>query len=187
MYDTGKQFNVLTAGTSEEPQQISMPAKNVVIQATYDTLYHVDITNGTIDGLAEGDEPYYKVGTKINITANEPPANKKFIRWEGTTEYIQNKWDPTTTITMGAHYVKLTAVYALTTDENDIGYSSVSLKGKDTINIEDITLVSGQIRLGCIITDNIGHNYIVRSVDEISSTAVITRMTKINKGGNVYE
>ena len=83
--------------------------------------------------------------------------------------------------------MKLTAIYALTTDENDIGYSSVSLKNKDTINIEDITIVSGQIRLGCIITDNIGHNYIVRSVDEITNTAVITRMTKINKGGNVYE
>lgn len=187
LYDTGKQFNVLTAGTLEEPQQISMPAKNVVIQATYDTLYHVDITNGTIDDLAEGEEPYYKVGTKINITANEPPVNKKFIRWEGTTEYIQNKWDPTTTITMGAHYVKLTAIYALTTDENDIGYSLVSLKDSATVNVRDITLVSGEVRLGCIITDNIGHNYIVRSVNEIEGTATITRMTKINKGGNVYE
>ena len=187
LYDTGKQFNVLTAGTQEEPQQISMPAKNVVIQATYDTLYHVDITNGTIDDLAEGEEPYYKVGTKVNITADEPPANKKFIRWEGTTEYIQNKWDPTTTITMDAHYVKLTAIYALTTDENDIGYSSVSLKDSTTVNVEDITLVSGEVRLGCIITDNIGHNYIVRSVDETEGTATITRITKINKGGNVYE
>ena len=84
-------------------------------------------------------------------------------------------------------YVKLTAIYALTTDENDIGYSLVSLKDSATVNVRDITLVSGEVRLGCIITDNIGHNYIVRSVNETEGTATITRMTKINKGGNVYE
>lgn len=187
LYETGKQFNVLVAGTEAEPQYISMPAKNVVIQATYDTLYNVQLTDGTIDDLAEGEEPFYEVGSKVNITANEPPENKRFIRWEGDTEYLQNKWDPTTTITIGEHSVKLTAIYALETDRNDIGYNLTNLKESNTIDFEDIILISGEIKTGCIVTDIIGHNYIVRGVNDTDNKITIIRVTKINKGGNVYE
>lgn len=187
LYETGKQFNVLVAGTEAEPQFISMPAKNVVIQATYDTYYNLNLVSGTIDDLQEDEEPFYLEGTKVNITANPPEGDKKFIRWEGDTDCVQNQFDPTTTVTIPAHGIKLTAKYALTTDQNDIAISLNYLVGSDTINKNDVTLISGKFETGCIITDSKGHNYVVTNIDEATDTLTITRMTKIYKGGVLYE
>lgn len=187
IYETGKQFDVLVAGTQAEPQFIAMPNKNVVIQATYDTLYQLDLTNGTIDDLGEK-EPYYLTGTKVNITANEAPENKKFIRWVGDTECVENEYDPTTKVTIPAYGVKLTAKYALETDKNDFGIVLNDLTESDTINKTDINIISGKIQNGMIITDTKGHNYIARiSLETIPDVITITRMTKIYKGGDLYE
>ena len=60
-----------------------------------------------------------------------------------------------------------------------------SFINSDIINIEDITVISGTIGLGFIITDSQGHFYVVTNVN--NDTVTVTRMTKIVEGGDVYE
>ena len=187
LYETGKPFDVLKAGTEANPQIIRMPPKDIVIQATYDTLYNLDITDGTIDNLEEDDGPFFLEGTEVNITADTPPENKKFVRWEGDIEFVQNPFDETTTVTIPNYGIKLIAKYTLITDQNDIAISLNNLTENDTINKNDLTLISGKFQKGCIITDSKGHNYIVMDMDEVTNILTIERMTKIYKGGVLYE
>lgn len=186
-YDTGKQFNVLVAGTKNEPQFVKMPARHVSIKATYKTLYKLNLTNATIDKPDEKRGPYYEIGAKVAITADEPLEGQKFARWEGDIDCLQNPFDPTTTVTTRQGSIKITAVYIVNQNQNDIAYTTTELQNGATITEADITLVSGEIINGLIIFDSKGHNYVVTDVNEHTGDIQIARLTKVNKGGNDYE
>ena len=48
----------------------------------------------------------------VKLTADEPPAGKKFAGWSGDTEILANPFVPTTTATMPSIDVTITATYA---------------------------------------------------------------------------
>ena len=50
-------------------------------------------------------------GTVVKVTADEPPAGKKFARWSGDTEILANPFVSTTTATMPSIDVTITATY----------------------------------------------------------------------------
>lgn len=176
LYDGGM-FNVLTPTI----QYIKMPAKNVKIKATYNTKYKLYITGGTIDSQ----DTFFLPNTTINITANEAPIGMRFQRWEGDTSGIANIYDPTTTVTTVIGITTIRAVYSTDADRNDEGYVLTQVSNNNIINNEDITIISGELELGCMITDSKGHIYIATSIG--SATTTVMRLTKISKGGDVYE
>lgn len=181
----GGMFNVLTPGTQAVPQYIKMPAKRVEITATYDTLYKFHVTNGTIDSTSTSIE-YYMPGTNISITADSAPTGMRFQYWSGDTDHISSIYDPTPTVTTVSGTTTLTAVYSTDSERNNIGYVTGSLIGMNTVNNEDITVISGEIDTGFILTDDGGHIYLITAIDSSMNTSTIYRLTKIVQGGNIY-
>jgi hypothetical protein len=130
-------------------------------------IYHVTVNNGSCTGTGN-----YEVNSTVSITANAPPADKVFDKWD-TTDPITfaNVNTPTTTFTMIAQDVTVTATYkdpapneyAITVlnDGNGIAYADVSSAPEGT----EITLTaisnSGYefdtwevVEGGVIVTDN---------------------------------
>jgi len=181
LFDGGV-FNVLEPGTANQPQEVRMPERAITLTANYTTGYKVTVNNGTITEQGE----YFVQGTTIHITANTIPG-KNFVKWTGDTDGISSIYDITPTITIGNSSKILTATYSNETDRNNIGYGLINFISSDIINIEDITIISGTINIGFIITDINGHVYTVVEVNNTNNTVIVTRMTKIVKGGEVYE
>lgn len=179
LFDGGV-FDVTNPGTQNQPQEVRMPERAITLTGNYTTAYKLTVNNGTIDTQGE----YFAEGTIVPIIANTIEG-KTFVRWSGDTNGIGSLYDPTTTITMSDSPKTLTAIYANTTDRNNVGFGLISFIDSDIINIEDITVISGTIGLGFIITDSQGHFYVVTNVN--NDTVTVTRMTKIVEGGDVYE
>ena len=163
-----------------------MPPHRVEVKAVFNTTYRLSLTNGTINetGLTTG---MFSSGTTVAITADTPSEGMKFQYWSGNVTNLANKYDPTTTVTTTNSPIVLTAVYSTDEDKNNIGYVTTSLKSVNTINNENIIVTSGEIDTGFIITDITGHVYIVTSIESESNMSTIYRLTRIVKGGNIYE
>lgn len=181
----GGMFNVTTPGDSNNPQYIKMPAKATEVTGTYKTKYRLTVNGGIID-KEEANQGYYETGITLTITADEAPTGMKFQYWEGDTDVLSSKYDATPTVTTITGTTTLTAVYSTDTNRNSIGYVESSLKDTSTIDNTSINIISGEIEIGFIITDSIGHIYIVTSIDSEANTSTIYRMTKTVQGGNVY-
>lgn len=182
----GGMFDVLMPGTQAEPQYIKMPDQHTELIADYVMTYRLELEGGTIDGTEGKRVEFYEIGTVKGITADEAPIGMKFQRWEGDIEYISRVDDPTTTVEITNLPIKLKAVYSTDEDRNDIGYAEMDLIEADNINNNDIHIIAGKIEVGFILTDISGHIYMITSVNTTSNTSAIYRMTKINKGGNLY-
>lgn len=178
----GGMFNPKIPGTYDHPVEIRMPATAVGLKATYKTFYRLSLTNATIDGT-EKTFDYYEAGKTVNITA-DTITGMTFQYWEGDTDVIEDIYDPTTTVTTVEGTTTLTAVYSTNTERNDIGYTILNLQSETTVNNDNITVISGTLQPGFILTDNIGHIYVVVSINNDIST--IVRLTKIYRGGNIY-
>lgn len=184
LYDGGM-FNVLTPGTATEPQFIKMPGEATEIKATYNTLYRLTVNGGVIDKVGKT-EDFFVTGTTLTITADPAQAGMKFQYWEGDTDKLGSKYDPTTTITTVTGTTTITAKYSTDAEQNSIGYTTLSLSDSNTVNKSDITVVSGKIEIGFMLTDQKGHIYIVTNTDDAEEACSIYRMTKIVQGGNIY-
>lgn len=180
LYDGGM-FNVTTPGL----QYIKMPAKGVEVTATYNTLYRATINGGTIDETSTSQE-YYQTGTTIHITANTPSTGMRFQYWSGDTDVLGSIYDPTTTLTTVTGTTTVTAVYSTDTERNSTGYVTSSLKTSSTVNNSNITMISGEISVGTLITDSDGHMYVITNIDSVNDISTIYRLTKIVQGGNIY-
>lgn len=184
LYDGGM-FNVLVPGTAAEPQFIKMPGQDTEIKATYDTLYRLTVNGGSINN-SDLTQDYFKTETKVEITADPAPEGMKFQYWEGDTDKLGSKYDPTTTVTTVTGTTTLTAKYSTDAEQNSVGYVEVDLKSSTTVDNSIITVISGNIEVGFMLTDSNGHIYIITSIDESTGISTIYRMTKIVQGGNIY-
>lgn len=176
LYDGGM-FDVTDPGTKDDPQYIKMPGKTTTIYAAYTTLYKLTLENGTIDAtnLNEG---FYEENTTLNITADPAPEGMKFQYWSGDTDKLANKYDPTTTITTTVGTTTLKAIYSTETYQNNIGYVNINLTSVTEITNDTISIIAGEIKIGFIIIDSIGHIYVITNIDEITHTSTIYKMTK---------
>ena len=181
LYDGGV-FDIFDGGDVNNPQYVRMPATRVEIAAQYTSYYHLTITGGSIVGTQD---EYFVSGSTVNIQANTPEPGKTFVRWSGDTSIITDIYDSSTTVTTVQGASNIVAIFADEADRNNIGYGLTSLINNNTINTEDITIISGEIGLGFIVSDTLGHLYIITAVN--GNSATITRLTKTLKGGNVYE
>ena len=110
-------ITVLAADTADNPAADPVPK------------YAVTVLNGTGDGE-------YRQGQTVTITANDPEEGKRFVGWnvEGGAVILADSNTATTTFTMPAEAVHITAVYA---DELDVPYSPDMPDNPDTPTAED--------------------------------------------------
>jgi len=174
----GGSFDIYKPGTGDDPQVIKMPTRNVTITANYDIGYRLKINNGT---NSEGKtEEFYAGGSIIKIKANEAVTGEHFSHWTGNVEYLDNKHNPEPIVTMPNGGIELTAVYVSEANRNDVGLVSNNLYNQTTVTSEEIELISGQLRLGCMVIDNKGHIYTITKVEE--NVLTLYRLTQ-KQGG----
>lgn len=178
----GGMFNPLVPGTYDNPIYIRMPATAVGLKANYTTSYKLGLTNATIDSTGET-SGFYEAGQSVSITA-DTITGMTFQYWAGDTDTIANIYDPTTTVTTVAGSTALRAVYSTDSERNDIGYTNLSLSASSTVDNTNINVISGTLQNGFILTDSVGHIYVVVNINNNVST--IVRLTKIDRGGNIY-
>jgi len=110
----GQQFDAWTGDTAglADPAQASttltMPAATVTISASYRDLpalvYSLSVNNGSGDGD-------YAVGSEVAINADPAPAGQQFDAWTGDIAVVADPSQASTTLTMPAAVVNLTAGY----------------------------------------------------------------------------
>ncbi|GAA4836368.1 InlB B-repeat-containing protein [Algivirga pacifica] len=71
-----------------------------VVQPTY----NLTVAGGTGSGV-------YEEGSVVTVVADAPAAGEEFDQWTGGVSNLNNKFDATTTLTMPAHGVTITATY----------------------------------------------------------------------------
>jgi len=124
------------ADINDPSTTVVMPTSNVEITATYvDVEYTLTVNSGSGDGD-------YSVSTVVDISADTPASGKFFDAWTGDTSNIADINDSTTTITMPAGNMEITATYA------DVVHGLVSrftfdVDARDTYGTSDGTLTNG--------------------------------------------
>lgn len=177
IYDSGQ--DPTTGELGGNPQIITMPDRDITITGTYSTAYKVVVNGGKIT-LTDKSEGYYANSTILTIKADEPEEGKLFYCWEGDTSCLDHIYNPTAKITVPKGSVEITAKYISQNDRNYIGYTLTDLYKNDTINRDDIIIISGEIETGFIITDVNGHIYVITQI--IDDVIHIMRLTKTDTG-----
>jgi len=113
----GQVFDAWTGDTAtvaniyDPTTTVTMPSAAVTVTATYKepgTLYTLMVNSGTGDGS-------YSENTVVDIVADAPAQGQEFVGWTGDTAYLADADEPTTSITMSAQGVTVTATYQTTT------------------------------------------------------------------------
>jgi len=88
--------------------RVTMPNKSITVTATYKDspviTYVLTVNSGTGSGS-------YVQGKKVTIEANPTIATKLFDKWTGDTTYVADVNSASTTVTMPAKAITLTATY----------------------------------------------------------------------------
>ena len=92
------------ASASSASTTVTMPAQAIALTATYaDALYALTVNSGTGDGS-------YTNGQQVAISATVI-SGKTFVAWTGSTQYVASVGSASTTVTMPAQAIDLTATY----------------------------------------------------------------------------
>lgn len=166
----------------DDPQIIIMPARALELEATFTTEYRLNLINATSQGQSQ---IFISSGTQATVTANQPPTGKVFWKWSGDVDYILGNalYNSTITVEMPNAPINLTALYENASDPTNIGYISENLYSSTQVSTSDITVISGTIQSGFILTDVKGHLYMIDQVE--NGTATIIRLTQKQSGGDV--
>lgn len=130
----GKVFNgwtgdVTFADASKTTTTFVMPAKDVTVTATYKNAeYKVTVNNG------KADKETAEMNQVVSITANAAPTGKVFDKWTGTDVTFTDANKATTTFTMPAKDVTVTATYkdktpVATQYDVDVTYGDAYVEG----------------------------------------------------------
>ena len=119
---TGKEFDEWTGDiayvtdVNDPTTDVTMPAAAVAVTATYSNiLYALTVTAGT----GGGNYIYQSVNP---IVANAPLFGFVFAGWTGDVAYVTDVNNPTTTVTMPAAAVAVSATYILSPIDPDAAY-----------------------------------------------------------------
>lgn len=102
--------NVIFDDATKSTTTLIMPASDATVIANYAGQYRLEVKYGSGSGS-------YPAGTKVSISAVEPPAGKKFYRWATETAglTIESSTSTTTTITMPSSNAVVEATYTNST------------------------------------------------------------------------
>ncbi|MEI7850441.1 MAG: putative Ig domain-containing protein [Kiritimatiellales bacterium] len=159
----GKAFDKWTGDTqylddaTNASTWMTMPARDVVLTATYvDVYYALTVNSGTGGGS-------YTNGTQVDISADAPAEGQTFDHWTGDTQYAANSNSASTTVTMPAQAIALTATYKL---------DSVTLMGQGSIG-GSVSPTSTNVPIGYPVT------FVITASNYYRIAAVFTN------GGNI--
>ncbi len=103
---TGSVANV--ADVNDPTTTVTMPSSNITVTATYKDIvvptFNLTVNSGSGDGS-------YEAGEVITISANAAPSGQEFDVWTGNVSGVANVGNATTTITMPASNVTVSATY----------------------------------------------------------------------------
>lgn len=86
------------------PMRDGLLAVGGTASADLDSRCSLTVTNGSGSGL-------YTNGQQVAITANSPVAGMSFLKWIGATQYVASITSATTSVTMPAQNISVTASY----------------------------------------------------------------------------
>lgn len=123
-----------TTATTEKVASFTMPASDVTVTANYEedvvapTEYTVTVSGGTANPAKA------KKGETVTVTANAAPTDKVFDKWTGTDVTFADANKATTTFTMPASNVTVTATYkdktpVATQYDVDVTYGDAYVEG----------------------------------------------------------
>ena len=142
------------------------------------TKYKLTVNNGTGSGE-------YVEGQKVTISANNAPVGKVFSQWTGNVSYVANPKSATTTVTMPAKNIAVTAEYSATntTDPFDgvepvtypsiqpqLVYVSVSFDGHSAVNGDWLAAYCGQEMRGKVKLDDGGNTWLLINTSKTGET-----------------
>jgi len=83
---------------------VTMPSLDITVTATYERIHTLTVIDGDGDGI-------YTEGTEVTITADTPPAGKRFREWAGDVSYVEDIYAEETIVTMPNSNVVVVATY----------------------------------------------------------------------------
>jgi len=117
MFDKWTGDTTYVADVNSASTTVTMPASSVSVTATYKDLPPATYALSVVSGSGSGQ---YSPGTVVNIQADAPAEGKMFDKWTGDTTYVADVNSSSTTVTMPAADVSLTATY---TDLSPVTYT----------------------------------------------------------------
>jgi hypothetical protein len=94
------------AAVDQATTTVTMPAAEITVTAVYRQIdYTLTVNNGS------GDSTVAHYQDEIEISADQPAIGQQFDRWTGATQYLADPTSSTTTVTMPAANVTVTATY----------------------------------------------------------------------------
>jgi len=119
---------------------ITMPAGNVTVTANYRPRQYILIVNSGTGGGS------HTAGASVNIVADIAPAGLEFDHWIGDVAHVANVTAASTSITMPAADIMVTATYKTPQYELTVnsGTGSGSYAAGSTVNIVASTAPAGQ-------------------------------------------
>lgn len=138
---------------NEKDTYVTIPQKDVSVEAKYITKYYLEVVNGTGSG-------FYEEGSEINVS-----ADNNFISWSGDTDYISNIYSHNLVITMPNSPIKIVAKIAEANDPNSIGIM-------DALVDDMIKQISGKSDIGNIILEKTTGSISIQTDLEFNSKKV---------------
>lgn len=141
VYLTSQNRNFKKVSTIAQGDIISIPAMSVTTVLGIGETHQLTVNGGEGSGA-------YGVSSEVTITANDPAAGERFKAWTGDIEHLVDANSKTTTVTMPAQDISVTATY-----EPITAFDLVFNVGDGQDPIEGATINSD---LGTITTDASG-------------------------------
>ena len=106
--------NDILTDSTQASNALVMPDRPVTLTANYKSIvkYRLTLTFGFIQGSGGSTSGMYQQGDVLKIVAQTPPAGKIFISWTGDVSGLSDYTAATSTLSMPASDVNLTATYA---------------------------------------------------------------------------
>lgn len=96
------------ANTGAISTKVTMPGKNISIEATYVDTTTITFTLSVINGSGSGN---YSENTEVSVEANTPDDGYVFDTWIGDTEYLSSISNAAATITMPGKNISIEATF----------------------------------------------------------------------------
>jgi hypothetical protein len=172
---------VIFADPTKSSTTITMPASDATVIANFAGQYTLEVEYGSGSGS-------YMAGTKVAISAIDPPAGKKFSKWTTTTSglTIESSTKESTTITMPSANAKVTANYVNTTSGSVSGNSTSTKRNSQNGTTVSITKsgISDTDKASAYVTGS-SDNFVVKISESLEAADEVQKALMAEYGDDL--